>query len=767
MRRLNACIIDMEKKKDNKLKRSLIIRWCIKYMSISLVPLIVFVCFAYYSSHLLFRNIKLLSKASLTAVSRELDAVLDSTSSISEDILLSSDVTAIRTIYPFEEKVQTQDLYAASNSIRHIMNGYSAIDDVMIFSLEDDRYISTMRWGSIEDIFLREEFSLPYNKEEFEAIFRKEASTTMVYDASYTYYTNDKMDRILVIRPLSFVQYGSREMYYLALVANIEDVFEEEYISGNDFMIVRNDTGEILYDYLGSYEDAIVPDSILSADSGESISYKGKIATIGKSVYSNFTYVILADKAEYNRYRNLMLISSFSLFFISFMLSALMVLRSAKSEWRDYESAMTAFGDDSDKAMLSSKSQYLPFIETANKMKEERALMGKVIESQTERLKEEAILKLLDTDSAPLGAEVLEECGIKFRYNSFAILLFAIAESADKAALENKLKEEIESDEMNAIPFPSKHGISFIISLKDCDEYYKEIAKRVKVLIGNIPEIERAASSDVREGLKSLGSDYLDAINVLEYESEVGLREFLIYHDINNLFKKVGFSYTTEDEIKLQTAIEKGDEIESKKLIYSYIDKNKETSSPRSLRYLLFSIMGTVIRTSNHLKMLYGWELPEINISSIIQSESFSSSLEEVLSVLEGIIKVVQEKRNESEDFKEESYLVYKKALSIIQNEFSDSMLNVSTVAEHLGVSNVYLSKIFKKYHGSNISDYIAQYRIMVSKKYLSQDKPMKEIVDICGFGSLRTFLRQFKDKENITPSQFRAMRKESADEEV
>lgn len=757
----------MEKKKDNKLKRSLIIRWCVKYMSISLVPLIVFVCFAYYSSHLLFRNIKLLSKASLTAVSRELDEILDSTGSIAEDILLSSDVTAIRTIYPFEDKVQTQDLYAASNSIRHIMNGYSTIDDVMIFSLDDDRYISTMRWGSIEDIFLREEFNLPYNKEEFESIFRKASSTTMVYDASYTHYTNDKMDRILIIRPLSFVQYGSKEVYYLALVANIEDIFEEEYISGNDFMIVRNDTGEILYDYIGSYDESIVPDIILSADNGESISYKGKIATIGKSVYSNFIYVILSDRAEYNRYRNLMLISSISLFLVSFMLSALMVFRSAKSEWREYESAMTAFGDDSDKAKLDSKSQYLPFIESANKMKEERAFMGKVIESQTEKLKEEAILKLLDTDSAPIGEETLEECGIRFRFNNFAIVLFAISNIKDKTELEIKIKSEIESDDMDVVPFPSKHGLSYIISLKNSDEYYIEIAKKVKVLINEIPEIERAASSDVREGLKNLGSDYLDAINVLEYESEVGLREFLIYHDINNLFKKVGFSYTTEDEIKLQSAIEKGDEIESKKLIYSYVDKNKETSSPRSLRYLLYSIMGTILRTNNHLKMLYGWELPEINIPSIIQSESFSTSLEEVMSVLEGIIKVVQEKRSESEDFKEESYLVYKKALSIIHNEFSDSMLNVSTVAEHLGVSNVYLSKIFKKYHGSNISDYIAQYRIMVSKKYLSQDKPMKEIVDICGFGSLRTFLRQFKDKENITPSQFRAMRKESADEEV
>ena len=123
--------------------------------------------------------------------------------------------------------------------------------------------------------------------------------------------------------------------------------------------------------------------------------------------------------------------------------------------------------------------------------------------------------------------------------------------------------------------------------------------------------------------------------------------------------------------------------------------------------------------------------------------------------------------RSESADSMDEAFILYKKALKIVQEEYSSSLLNVSSLAQKLDVSNVQLSKVFKRYHGTNISDYIAQYRVAMAKNLLSQDKEIKEIVYECGFGSLRTFLRLFKKYENITPSQYKAMRKENTNGET
>lgn len=756
----------MEKREEEKdsFKKGLVIKWGIQYLSLSLIPLIVFVCFAYYSSSLLFESIKSQNRISLISISRQIDNVLDSCNLLAEDLLLSSEITAVRSPFPNQQgRLPSQDLYEATNSLRHLMSGYSTIEDAMIYSKDEDLYISSMRWGTIAELYMRDEFRLPFTDTETDEILSQELRRIKIYDVSYNSLSGERMERMLIIRPLSFVQ--SSDAYNLAVVVDVQDLLEElsDY---NDFIIIQNDTGRILFDYLGSYDYGNVIEQASSAKDGSTFNLGNDIATIGASELSNFKYIILADKTSFYHYRNLLVLAAVVLLFICIGTCTLLIGRRIRNEWSDYEKAISALGDDFDTS-LDQKDKYAPFKISAERMKAEREVMGSVIENQTKRLKENIVLKLVDSDSAPVSRDVLDECGIKFISETFLVLLFSLNESTDRENLEAIIQGKLNNDKCQLIPFPSSHGIAFLLSVNPDSSFYHDFARSIKEIMEENDGILRAAASDLSNGLDSVGSDYLDAINVLEYEAQVDSQEFMLYRDVVGVFKKVGFSYTTEDEIVLQQAIENGNEMEAKALVESFIEKNRSSSSPRTMRYLLFSIMGTILRTSNRLEQLYGWEFPNISVSSIIQSNNFNSSLDEVLDVLESIVRVVVEKKSENEFIKEESFLIYKKALNLIQKEFSDSMLNVSKVAGKLGVSNVYLSKVFKKYHGSNISDYIACYRIMVAKKYLSQDKPIKEIVDECGFGSLRTFLRQFKDKEHITPGQFRAMRKESANEKI
>ena len=85
-----------------------------------------------------------------------------------------------------------------------------------------------------------------------------------------------------------------------------------------------------------------------------------------------------------------------------------------------------------------------------------------------------------------------------------------------------------------------------------------------------------------------------------------------------------------------------------------------------------------------------------------------------------------------------------------------NAMINVSSIADHFDISIAYLSRIFKKYHGINISEYITLYRLDRAKELLNEKKMVGEVVDKCGFGSLRTFLRVFKSVEGITPGQYK-----------
>lgn len=107
-----------------------------------------------------------------------------------------------------------------------------------------------------------------------------------------------------------------------------------------------------------------------------------------------------------------------------------------------------------------------------------------------------------------------------------------------------------------------------------------------------------------------------------------------------------------------------------------------------------------------------------------------------------------------------EGYAVYSSAVSEIERNYNDPQLNVSLVADRLGVSIAYLSRCFKKNGTENISDYLTDYRIAKAKELLSlcgsEEVSVSEVSMRCGFGSLRTFMRVFKASEGITPGQFR-----------
>ena len=62
---------------------------------------------------------------------------------------------------------------------------------------------------------------------------------------------------------------------------------------------------------------------------------------------------------------------------------------------------------------------------------------------------------------------------------------------------------------------------------------------------------------------------------------------------------------------------------------------------------------------------------------------------------------------------------------------------------------------------GKNISDYIAELRIEKAKELLiGTDLKIGEIADAIGIPSRATFLRVFQKIENITPTEFRNIRK-------
>ncbi len=94
-----------------------------------------------------------------------------------------------------------------------------------------------------------------------------------------------------------------------------------------------------------------------------------------------------------------------------------------------------------------------------------------------------------------------------------------------------------------------------------------------------------------------------------------------------------------------------------------------------------------------------------------------------------------------------------------IDNNFS-RISSVSQVAEQFFYSREYVSRLFRKYFDTTISDYIMKRRIAESQTLIMQGVPLIEVSYQVGFSSLSTFIRAFRTVTRMTPSEYRKMRK-------
>jgi len=94
------------------------------------------------------------------------------------------------------------------------------------------------------------------------------------------------------------------------------------------------------------------------------------------------------------------------------------------------------------------------------------------------------------------------------------------------------------------------------------------------------------------------------------------------------------------------------------------------------------------------------------------------------------------------------------KAILYIRENYGNN-ISLVTVADQIHVSNAHLSRLFKKELDTSFVDYLTSYRIELAKKMIKEtNKELKEISELTGFNSYNYFLRVYKEKTGLTPTQ-------------
>ena len=131
----------------------------------------------------------------------------------------------------------------------------------------------------------------------------------------------------------------------------------------------------------------------------------------------------------------------------------------------------------------------------------------------------------------------------------------------------------------------------------------------------------------------------------------------------------------------------------------------------------------------------------------------------ECMSILYGIYSSLRQEtqKNYLGKSKEE---IAARAKQLIDEDFANSAFGISSLAEKIGISEVYLRKLFKAQYGISPSQYLLSVRLRNSQKLMQYPfLTLRECALQSGFSSLQYFCRTFKKEIGIPPGEYRKKR--------
>ncbi len=145
-------------------------------------------------------------------------------------------------------------------------------------------------------------------------------------------------------------------------------------------------------------------------------------------------------------------------------------------------------------------------------------------------------------------------------------------------------------------------------------------------------------------------------------------------------------------------------------------------------------------------------------------SDDFIMSLEKITSakdIMEYIASKIIQLTNMVNDSKTRiKYSPHIRKCILYINDNLNKKLSVKIIADNLGLTADYISQLFKKEVGENLSDYILKKKLETAKIMIQNGLDNSQICYSLGFSSQSHFISVFKKYYNMTPREYALMLK-------
>ena len=754
-------------------KKEIMKRWGISYMSVILIPMLVFLCVSIRSNNVMNSEVSHSNELLIRTFREKTDFLLSNITSLTERVTA---ISYVREILYTEDRDEIEPIVInnAITELNHLKSFNSGRGDFYLSFPRLNIILDGNTYNTPENYFDIYQSDTSFTYSEWSGIVNSTHRTYRIAGFNVASPT-DYREKIMIVRPISFI--SSQNYANLILVLDRDQFLSLQGINDSEEVVISDRLfGLVLFDSTSSVGSDQLPEYVLK--SGEknwegSLNTDKLIISAINSTESNLKYVILKNKkqllGEVIRLRNLYIFS----FLISLVGGCMLVWGMLRKQWANFESAMDMVKAPSDKKNSHAKpiiGEYRFFSEKIDDLQDTNEKIGFQLKEKNSTLRAMMLRGLIDNsgDIETYDTEELGRYGIKFQTDTYFVLLLSL-EGTPKVTwkeawnrMEKSVLDTMYSQNIIVYPFTVKEMAGFIVNPPKSpagtypllESAVSEIPRRIEDGTGCTVD---ASCSDLFDSVRELSKAYLQAEYVREYKDKTKCEKIVFYHEMLEITQSQQLSYTVQQELAIIESLRKGDEETTLALIDEVINANYDLHiSPRKMRYLLFNIAGTILKVYNQKYDYISSSLAEVNMPSILQSNDFDKVYRGIRKTISDLCNVIiLNNQKESIDSKFENK-IYEETLGFINENYDDKALCVTSIADEMDMSLVRLSKIFKKYHGSCISDYINHIRINHAKSLLSDGDTIEAASFSSGFGSVRTFMRVFKNKEGITPGKYR-----------
>lgn len=398
--------------------------------------------------------------------------------------------------------------------------------------------------------------------------------------------------------------------------------------------------------------------------------------------------------------------------------------------------------------------------------------MKATLDEQTPAIQSNFLLRFIKglTDMKSIRPESLAFMGITFQSDAFALMIMEVDDAGKFSQLDGDRQ------------WATIRFILTNVSLELIERHHAAYAveldrNRLALLVNVSPERLSPASSDIEAAARHLksfaeqkfgitgsigvseihrgeaGGCYAEALLALDYRLVKGKSNVTCFREIP--FNDQPYYYPFEMELQLMNAIKTGNYASANQLLDHIYQMNFE-SQPVSLelgKLLYFNMLSTLMKIWNEspdrFVKVFGEQFNPVN--RLTECGSIIELHEQIKGIYKTICEAVLAEKQEP------GVILVNKIIRYIERHYSENALSLNAIAEHFQLTPPYLSGLFKKHHGQNVTDFIMRLRVERARELLLDDQLMlNEVAHGVGYANAAGFIRVFKKYMGMTPGKYR-----------